>query len=147
MIEEEVAVAEVSHRQVWVEKAQRSACASCEQVCSSSVVDRFFNNRQPKRLQVDTSIALKRGDKVIIGIREDALIRGFLLIYLLPLLALFAGAMGGSYLSTLLSFPTNETLSIAGGLLAFSLCLVIIKRSQVLEHNSLKPVVLRKITD
>jgi sigma-E factor negative regulatory protein RseC len=146
MMEEEVVVTEARDLHAWVEKTHSSACGNCQQLCVSSTAEKLFKGRQ-EPLQVHAPIKVEAGDRVIIGIREAALLKGFLLIYLLPLLALFAGALSGRFISSLLSVANSESMSLAGGLLGFSLCLLVIKVSHILDRNRLKPVVLRKITD
>lgn len=145
MIEEEAVVACIESGQVWVEKARKSACSSCTQSCASAVVGEFIG--EPKiRLAVISPIDVQPGDRVLVGLREDALVKGSLSIYLLPLAGLFAGAMLGKSIGLHLFSITTDIAAIIGGLFGLIGTFAFLKFTPRLSHSELQPVVLRKIS-
>lgn len=98
MIEEHGRVLSVEHGAVWVETVRRSACGSCQarNGCGQTVLQRLgLGARQGfiRVLNEQTEHDCRVGDEVIIGIPENAILHGSLLVYLIPLLALFLGAL------------------------------------------------------
>lgn len=114
MIEEQGRVVAVEPDSVWVETVRSTACDSCSanKGCGHAVLDRQQAGARARiRVLLDGKVTPALGDPVVIGIPEGALMRGALMVYLFPLLALFAGALVGS------SWPVAGTdLSLAGGL-------------------------------
>jgi len=88
---------------------------------------------------------LKIGDQVTVAIDENLLLRASLLLYLLPLIALFAGAAIADWL---LPVDTNAAdLWLAGSaVLSFLVSLWLINKAQsLLIMGYARPVVVRKI--
>jgi sigma-E factor negative regulatory protein RseC len=138
MIEEEATVAEVADGRVWIEKSRGSACAGCAEACPSSLAGGLFGGKRV-RLQVDSDLALRPGDKVLVGVAEDALAAASLLIYLLPLFGLFAGALLGK------SIAGSDLASALGGLVGLALSLAGLQAFRLSGWEGCKPVILRKI--
>ncbi|MEI7996231.1 MAG: SoxR reducing system RseC family protein, partial [Methylococcaceae bacterium] len=91
MIEELAVVVKIENRQVWVESGQNSACGGCQQKASCTT-NALGSVLKKKSVPVDSDIQLKTGDEVMVAIDESLLLRASLLLYVLPLLALFTGA-------------------------------------------------------
>ncbi len=138
MIEEEAYVAEVAEGRVWIEKNRTSACSGCAQSCPSSLAGGLFGEKRI-RLQVSTNLPLQPGDKVLVGVSEDALARGSLWVYLLPLLGFFAGALLGK------SIAGSDLASGVGGLFGLILCFAGLKSVRLFERENFQPVILHKI--
>ena len=116
MIEESVKILEIENNHLWVEGIQRSACHTCsaQQGCGQSLLAKWA--AQPVRLRIpldgrDAS-SFEVGQNVTIGIAEHVMVRGSLLIYLLPLILLLLGIWAGD------SAFDNELVAIVCGLLA-----------------------------
>ncbi len=144
MIEESAVVVKIANHQVWVESAQNSACGGCLQKasCSASAIGSVLKK---KSVPVDCDMQLKIGDKVTVAIDENLLLRASLLLYLLPLIALFAGAGIADWL---LPVDTNAAdLWLAGSaVLSFLVSLWLINKAQsLLIMGYARPVVVRKI--
>ncbi len=79
------------------------------------------------------------GDSVIVGVHEDTLLRGSLLVYLFPLLALFAAALAVQALGL------AEPAVIGSGLAGFALSWLVIRRLSARSAGDPRsqPVVLR----
>jgi len=138
MIEEEAYVAEVSAGRVWLEKTRRSACSGCAEACPSALSGGLFGD-QRVRLQVFSDLPLLPGDKVLVGIAEDALASGSFWIYLLPLFCLFAGALLGK------SVAASDLASALGGLAGLGLGFAGLKAVRLFEREGYQPVILRKL--
>lgn len=138
MIEEEAYVAEVSGGRVWLEKHRKSGCSGCAQPCPSSTFSGLLNDRR-LRFEVASDLPLRPGDKVLVGIAEDALASASLWIYLLPLLCLFGGAALGKF------FAGSDLVSALGGLGGLALCYAALKAVRLFDRQGYQPVILRKI--
>ena len=104
---------------VWVETIRKSTCGSCsvQKGCGHGLLNRISDGHRslvralpgkklhPSQCRVD--------DEVRISIPEDVILRGSLIVYILPLLAMLAGAALGSMLQT-----TNPDLGSALGAVA-----------------------------
>ncbi len=145
MIEELAVVVKVENHQVWVESGQASGCGGCQQKasCTTNAIGSVLKK---KSVPVDCDIQLKTGDEVVVAIDENLLLRASLLLYLMPLIALFTGAGIADWM-----LPDNDQyadLWIAGSaLLSFLLSLWLINKAQrllILNYYA-RPVVIRKV--
>ena len=123
MIEEQGRVVRVEDGYVWVETLRRSACDSCQarHGCGQSLLQRSGVNSRKGMIQAlyhQNSPVLQVGDEVRIGVPEQAVMRGSALVYLLPLIALFAGAWLATTLD--MSEPWTIFLAFSGMSIGFS---------------------------
>lgn len=144
MLEEQVIVTAVDGPSVWVEALAASSCAGCSQVCSSSLLQQHLGRKRAP-LAVHCQLAVSPGDRVIIGVDERALLWGSLLVYVLPLCALLAGAALAASLAAAWAIP-GDWPAVAGGVLGFSAGIAAAKRLPWLGAGALQPVVLRKVS-
>ncbi|NQD96139.1 transcriptional regulator [Pseudomonas sp. CrR25] len=95
MIEEQGRVVAVEPGAVWVETVRTSTCSSCaaNAGCGQGLLDKLGVGARRGHVRALSDLALSVGDGVVIGVREDLLVRGSLLVYLLPLLGLFAAGL------------------------------------------------------
>lgn len=138
MIEEDAYVAEVADGKVWIERSRTSSCSGCAQACPSSLASDLLGEKQ-LRLSIRSELPLSPGDKIVIGIAEDALAKGSFLIYLLPLAGFFAGALLGKFLAG------SDLISALAGLFGLGLCFGGLKLVRLFEREGYQPVILRKI--
>jgi len=96
MIEEPAVVVEAGAGYAWVETRRRSACGACSasEGCGTAVLAKVWGDRRA-RVRALSTLPLQPGDAVIVGLAEGALLRGSLLVYLLPIVLLLAGALLG----------------------------------------------------
>ncbi|WP_262963967.1 SoxR reducing system RseC family protein [Methylobacter psychrophilus] len=145
MIEELAVVVKIENHQVWVESGQNNACGGCQQKasCTTNAIGSVLKK---KSVPVDCNIQLKTGDEVMVAIDENLLLRASLLLYLMPLIALFTGAGIADWLLT--DNDQYADLWIAcSALLCFVLSLWLINKAQrllILNYYA-RPVVVRKI--
>lgn len=143
MIEEQGRVVALEPGAVWVETLRKSTCSGCSAnaACGQGLMDRLGVGRKRGYVRVLSPMQLALGDVVVIGVREDLLVRSSLLVYLIPLLGLLAAALLADGLGL------SEPLTILAGLtgLFCSWLLVRWRASRVAENPSLQPVVLRAL--
>ncbi len=141
MIEEPGRVVALEDGAVWVQTLRKSTCSSCSANagCGQGLLDKLAINTSRGNVRALTDLQLAVGDEVVIGVREDLLLRSAVQVYLLPLLALLAGGFIGQRLGL------GEPLSILLGLAALlSAGLLVRWRSlRVADDPRLQPVVVR----
>ena len=145
MIEELAVVVKIENHQVWVVSGQNSGCDGCQQKASCTT-NALGSVLKKKSVPVDSDIQLKTGDEVMVAIDENLLLRASLLLYLVPLIALFMGAGIADWLLT--DNTRYADLWIAGSaLLGFLLSLWLINKAQsllILNYYA-RPIVVRKV--
>lgn len=94
MIEEQAQVKGVRGGKVLIEVLRLGGCQGCtlSAGCGTGSLGRLLGHRQ-KPFALANSLNLKTGDKVIVGMPENAYVLAGFLIYLLPLLSLFLFSM------------------------------------------------------
>lgn len=92
MIEEQAVVIFKEDDQVSVEIMRTKPCGLCgkTQGCGNSIWGKIFSHKRNK-LSIKNNIGVKVGDRVMLTIEENYLLRSSLLLYGLPLLFLFIG--------------------------------------------------------
>jgi len=100
MLETRAVVVHKDKQFTLVEASGASGCSVCEgKGCGSSKVGQLFCNK-PRQFKVENKINAEVGDEVIISIIEGTVLRGISLVYLLPLILMFAGAaLGGGWIT------------------------------------------------
>lgn len=141
MIEASTTVIKVQGQTVWLAGSQDSGCGSCGQKagCSATAFESLFGK---KIVEADSPIRLQMGDRVLIEIDENMLLRGALLLYLLPLLGLFASVvLADSLLPETLAY--RDLWLTGSALLGMFLSLKWVSRY---KHGTTRPVVVRKLS-
>jgi sigma-E factor negative regulatory protein RseC len=92
MIEEQAVVIFKEDDQVSVEIMRTKPCGLCgkTQGCGNSIWGKIFSHKRNK-LSIKNNIGVKVGDRFMLTIEENYLLRSSLLLYGLPLLFLFIG--------------------------------------------------------
>ena len=147
MIEEQIEVVEVIGDQIVLQANTKSACSSCaiNKGCGTSLLAKVVG-RKFTRFQVDNNVNAAAGDTVVVGIPEDALLKGSLVMYVLPIGWMLITAL---FFDFLLPLSTDaRDLIIAGSafsglIVGFLLSNWYFRRKSNAQHFS--PVVLRKI--
>ncbi len=145
MIEESAVVVKIENHQVWVESGSNSACGGCQQKASCTT-QALSSVLKKKSVPVDSDIVLKVGDAVMVAIDENLLLRASLILYLLPLIALFTGAGMVDWLMAD-SVQYKDLWVAASAVLSFLLSLWLINQAQylLLLNHYARPVVVRKL--
>ena len=144
MIEERARVARVERDGIYVETRRQSACSACKlsSACGNSLLDNLFSGKRHlvRVLPVD---GIRQGDEVIIGLREDALLKGSFLVYTAPLLSMIALAV---LVSLLLPSAADGWVILAGiaGLVG-GFAWIASYSKNIRYDDRYQPVVLRKV--
>lgn len=115
MIEERGQVMAIEGRQVRVAVNRQSACGSCKAraACGQGLAQSLKPGRCHEVLAL-CEFPVRIGDTVILGVEESLAVRGAVLVYLLPLLALLAGALMADWLGF------GEPVAIVSALTTFA---------------------------
>lgn len=129
MLQERGRVVAVQDDAVWVETIRRSTCGACaaRQGCGHGLLNRQTGSGRGL-VRVLSGEALRAGDcrvgdEVLLELPEEVILRGSMIVYMVPLLAALAGAAASQAMSgwfTALGLPA-DALSAGGaacGLLA-----------------------------
>jgi len=147
MIEEQAEVVEVIGSQLVLQAQTQSACGSCSasKGCGTSVLSKVVG-RKFTRFQAENNIDAEVGDTVVVGISEDALLRGSLVMYIIPIMGMLLFALLADASLAVLAEYRDLSIAAAGimGLVLGSL----LSRWYFQRQGSrqrFSPVVLRKI--
>jgi len=150
MIEETALVAAIDGEWAWLETERNSSCGKCSArgACGVSLIDKISGPRQESVRAINSANA-RVGDRVIVGLREDALVKGSAILYLGPLLGLFAGAVLAEILAPFNTLLSTETTSIILGIAGLAAGLLQLRRYSRRNGNDprYQPVVLRTLQD
>lgn len=148
MIEETAQVVRIDDGDVWVETRRRSTCSACaaEKGCGTAVLAKVLGQRRAQ-IRVLADMPLTVGDRVVIGIGEQALVRGSLAVYAVPLLMLLLGALLGRLGAGGGLWVNAETASLILGLGGLAAGLLWLKRftRHIKDDRNYQPVVLRRL--
>jgi len=113
MIEEKALIVETHDNIAWVETQRQSTCSACQvqKGCGTSVLHKVLGQKRT-RLQVLNPNRYEVGDDVVLGLQENALIKGSLMLYALPLLFMFGFAIAGYSVFFLYEMAYNEGYKI-----------------------------------
>ena len=146
MIEEHARVIAVQNGQLLLEAQTKASCSACavKQGCGTSVISKWVG-RKFTRFQAPNTVNARVGDEVVVGLAEDAMLKGSVLVYLLPLLAMIGFALLADSLIAA-DTASRDLLVLISAVVGFSLMLVISRLLLSTGSNSSKltPVVLRK---
>ena len=146
MIEERARVVAIEDGQLLLEAQTSSACGACavKQGCGTSVLSKWLG-RKFTRFQAPNTVNARVGDEVVVGLAEDAMLKGSLMVYLLPLLAMIGAALVADSLISL-DNARRDLWVLVAAVAGFVLMLTVSRRllSTRGSRKALTPVVLRK---
>jgi sigma-E factor negative regulatory protein RseC len=125
---------------VRVEYQRSSACGHCQQASSCNISASAEDDKKDTQIiEISSSLAVEIGQQVRIGMPESGLLKGALLVYILPLFFIIVGAAIGQYLAAAdADWPSIAGAAI-GGVIGFML---IRMRSATLTNEEYQPVIL-----
>ncbi len=146
MIEETARVIGIEDDQLLLEAQTKTACNACEvkQGCGTSVLSKVVG-RKFTHFRAPNTVNAKIGDEVVVGLAEEAMLKGSLFVYLFPLIAM----IGFTLLADVLlqaDTASRDLMVLGSGLFGFAAMLAISRLllSSDANRSKLNPVVLRK---
>lgn len=129
--------------QVRVAVVRQQACGSCQarMACGQGLMQ-ALRPAACHEVLAHSELELHSGDEVVLGVPANLLLRSAMLVYVMPLLALLAGALLGAGLG--LSEPGSIVLAALGFTAAF-VWLRQYNRAQA-NNRQMLPVVLRVVS-
>lgn len=129
MITEIGTVQEIKKSYAVIKVQKTSACAHCSSRGSCDISDKDTT------IEIINDLRAKEGDLVEISMPEGTLLKASFLVYLLPVIALIAGAFSGKALAEIMDI--NQTLaSVAGGFLLMGIVFyILIRRHRSEEYQ------------
>lgn len=147
MIEETARVIATEGDYALLQAERKSSCQTCaaNKGCGTAVLSKVIGNRFTS-FKALNSLDVKVGDEVIVGINEDALLKGSFAVYIIPLLIFLLFALLTDAVGAIWGLE-GEVHIILGGFAGLITGLFIIRHlfSRKINETRLKPVILRKI--
>ncbi len=146
MIEETAHVVAAKGDNAWVETERRSSCGSCSaKGCGTGALSKVLGTKV-QRLEVRNPIGAQAGETVILGIEEGVLLKGSLMVYILPLALMLVGGLLGETLAPQWE-SDPEGLSLLFGALGLLLGLFWLRRynSRCAKDPRFSAVILRRV--
>jgi len=145
MLEAEGVIVKVGQEGVFVETSRASACGSCssKEGCGTSTLSQLLGSKA-STFKVLNPIGAALGERVVIGMEEAALLKSSLLVYLLPLAFLLAGAIFGGWLAP---DRLQDAYAVAGVFVGLVLGFVALKlvSANARTNSQFQPVILRRV--
>ena len=134
MITETGRVVAVEADSLWIETIRRSTCNSCsaQKACGHGLMNKLDSGRQHHvRALLDGQAAddFNLDDEVEISIPEQVLVVGALVVYMLPLLLMLAGAIITA------QFLAGDVAAFAGSVVGLSVGLAIVRYHSYCTRN------------
>jgi sigma-E factor negative regulatory protein RseC len=143
MIKEEAIVVACDKDKAEIEIIRTKPCGLCGQTqgCGIGLWGKIFSHKKNNIFLVN-HINAKVGDKVILSIEENYLLRTSLLLYGIPLISMFLGMV----LLSSLSISLKDLYALFGGIAGFILGMFIVKLITKRQHDRLfKEAVMSKV--
>ena len=122
MVTEQGVIENVSGKKTLVRIKKSSACATCE-----SRGDCAVDSGKSMVVEVANDLGGGEGDHVELSVPSGAFLKLSLLVYILPVLALMAGAFAGGAFAGVLHVPLSLA-SVIGGFLVMGITFYALKR-------------------
>lgn len=148
MIEEQARVIAAEEEGfAWVQTERQSTCGACaaNKACGTSVLSKVLGQK-PSRVRALNPVGARLGDQVVVGLQEEAMVRGSLAIYAVPLIAMIVAAIG---VEVLQPFGwSGDGATALGGIFGLGLGLLWVRgfSRRILHDARYQPVILRRIT-
>jgi len=148
MIEETATVIDCVDSQARVEVQRRSTCQSCnaKSGCGTAVFSKTLG-KKVSQFTVENSLDLSVGDKVLVGMHENAFLTGSVIVYLLPLITMMLFALLGEWSAVLLYGYSSEAHTIVFATIGFIVGLRVISIFSLRIKNDTRyqPIAIRKL--
>ena len=151
MIEETAKVIAVDDENclVRVEIQRQTSCGQCvaNKSCGTAVLQKVLGNRRT-RLVLPYDKKIHVNDTVVLGMSENALVKGSLAVYAIPLLLMIAFALLGELVGEQLALSSVDSTSIGFALVGLLFGVIWLKlfSKRIKSDRQYQPRILRKIS-
>jgi len=150
LIEEQARVLKAEDGRVLVETQRSSACGHCsaKSGCGTHVLQKALGKKR-NLFYVNSNLPVVEGDFVILGLHEEALVRGSTLLYLFPLIGFMLFGLFGELLSTQLSMLNTDYLSVFSAFVGLALASIWIRyySGGLVNNPKYQPRLLRRCVE
>lgn len=147
MIEQIAVVVKVDGDFAWVQAERQSTCGNCaaRSGCGTSVLSKVIGTKIARMRAINKPQA-QVGDTVVVGLSEAAMLKGSVVVYLLPLLLMFLFAITGNVIATQIHV-TSEVMSIGFAVAGLAIGGGLLQRfnRRIQSNEQYQPVVLKKV--
>jgi sigma-E factor negative regulatory protein RseC len=107
----------VSGEFAWVETQRRAVCDSCtaQHGCGSGTLAKILGHRRV-RVRALNHLGAEVGDRVIVSLEDEALVRGSLAVYAVPILWMLGGAALGELILNPSGSTESDLITVVSGL-------------------------------
>jgi len=114
MIEQPATVIACDDNTIFLETQRQSSCSGCKlkQGCGTGLLEKHVGTRF-SRIEIDNTIQVTAGQDVTLAVSEEGLLRGALIMYIVPLVSLFLFSATSQVLGLV------ESVEIMMGVLGF----------------------------
>jgi len=142
LIEGFAQVVAVEGQTAWLVPEQTSSCGGCASAsaCGSKGIGTLSSRLEARRFQLDNDANLRVGERVVVGIRENALVRASITAYFIPLATLLLSGALAQWIAG------NDFITMAAMIsgLVFGLWLARVRAEQMMLKGELAPRFLRR---
>jgi sigma-E factor negative regulatory protein RseC len=138
MIEQSAKVVSRDGATIWLEAERKSTCSGCKlkQGCGTGLLDKHVGKKF-SRIAVNQTDDVNVGEQVQLAIPEQALLHGAFLMYILPLVLMFAFSAFAQWANL------NDVLEIFAGLSGLLFGFFIVKQRLANKEERFKAKILR----
>jgi sigma-E factor negative regulatory protein RseC len=92
-------VVAVDGEKAWLEPEQTGSCGSCAAsgACGAKGIGTVASRLESRRFQIENSAGLRVGERVVVGIRENTLIKASIVAYAMPLATMFGAGIAAQW--------------------------------------------------
>lgn len=148
MIEETAIVVSCIDNQAKLEVQRQSTCSSCnaKNGCGTAVFSKKLG-KKVSQITVANTLNLRVGDKVVVGLHENALLTGSMIVYLLPITLMLIFAILGQWLTEQFYGDVTELLVVGFAATGFIVALKLVNHfsNKIKNDNRFQPILIRKV--
>jgi sigma-E factor negative regulatory protein RseC len=135
-------VVAVEGNMVWLVPESGTSCGGCASAaaCGSKGIGTISSRLEQRRFQLANEAGLQVGERVVVGIRENAVLRASITAYAIPLATLLIAGTLAQWVAG------NDFVTMAAMLsgLGFGLWLARVRAGQLMARGDLAPRFLRR---
>jgi len=149
MIEETALVVKCEGEFAWVEAQRKTACGHCaaNKACGTGILAKIWGQKTAQMKAIN-KVHAHKGETVLIGLQENALVQGSLIIYLLPIVSMILFAIFGEQMAEQWQLASAEASSIVFGLIGFLIAGIFVKlfSRHIQSDTRYQPVILKRLS-